>query len=130
MQIRIYYEDTDAGGVVYHANYLGYFERARTEFLRQRGLSVQQLHEEGYIFPVVRLEADFRSPARLDDLVRIDTTVVEVGKTSFTLLQRAVRLPDERVLVEAKITLVCVAPGMKAKRLPAPLLAVLTGADV
>jgi acyl-CoA thioester hydrolase len=130
MRIRIYYEDTDAGGVVYHANYLGYFERARTEFLRQRGLSVQQLHEEGYIFPVVRLEADFRSPARLDDLVRIDTTVVDVGKTSFTLLQRAVRLPDERVLVEAKITLVCVAPGMKAKRLPAPLLAVLMGTDV
>ena len=130
MQIRIYYEDTDAGGVVYHANYLGYFERARTEFLRQRGLSIKQLHEEGYIFPVVRLEADFRSPARLDDLVRIDTTVVEVGKTSFTLLQRAIRLPDEKFLVEAKITLVCVAPEMKAKRLPAPLLAVLTGADV
>ena len=130
MQIRIYYEDTDAGGVVYHANYLGYFERARTEFMRQRGLSVQQLHEEGYIFPVVRVEADFRSPARLDDLVRIDTTVVDVGKTSFTLLQRAVRLPDERVLVEAKITLVCVAPEMKAKRLPAPLLAVLKSTDV
>ena len=130
MRIRIYYEDTDAGGVVYHANYLGYFERARTEFLRQRGLSVQQLHEEGYIFPVVRVEADFRSPARLDDLVRIDTMVVEVGKTSFTLLQRAVRLPDEKFLVEAKITRVCVAPGMKAKRLPAPLLAVLTCGDV
>jgi len=130
MQIRIYYEDTDAGGVVYHANYLGYFERARTEFMRQRGLSVQQLHEEGYIFPVVRVEADFRSPARLDDLVRIDTMVVEVGKTSFTLLQRAIRLPDEKFLVEAKITLVCVAPEMKAKRLPAPLLAVLKSTDV
>jgi acyl-CoA thioester hydrolase len=130
MQIRIYYEDTDAGGVVYHANYLGYFERARTEFLRQRELSVKQLHEDGYIFPVVRVEADFRSPARLDDLVRIDTTVVEVGKTSFTLLQRAIRCADEKFLVEAKITLVCVAPGMKAKRLPASLLAVLKSADV
>jgi acyl-CoA thioester hydrolase len=116
--------------VVYHANYLGYFERARTEFLRQRGLSVKQLHEDGYIFPVVRVEADFRSPARLDDLVRIETTVVEVGKTSFTLQQRAVRCADEKFLVEAKITLVCVAPGMKAKRLPPSLLAVLTGADV
>ena len=130
MQIRIYYEDTDAGGVVYHANYLGYFERARTEFMRQRGLSVQQLHEEGYIFPVVRVEADFRSPARLDDLVRIDTTVVEVGKSSFTLLQRAVRCADEKLLVEAKITLVCVAPEMKAKRLPSSLLALLKSADV
>ena len=130
MQIRIYYEDTDAGGVVYHANYLGYFERARTEFLRHRGLSVQQLHAEGYIFPVVWVEADFRSPARLDDLVRIDTTVVEVGKSSFTLLQRAVRCADEKLLVEAKITLVCVAPEMKAKRLPSSLLALLKSADV
>ena len=130
MKIRIYYEDTDAGGVVYHANYLGYFERARTEYLRQRGLSVRQLHEDGYIFPVVRVEADFRSPARLDDLVRIDTMVVEVGKTSFTLLQRAIRCADEKFLVEAKITLVCVAPGMKVKRLPASLLAVLKSADV
>jgi acyl-CoA thioester hydrolase len=125
MQLRIYYEDTDAGGVVYHANYLGFFERARTEFFRQRGLSVQQLHEEGFIFPVVRVEADFRSPARLDDLLRMETEVMEVGKTSFTLRQRAIRSVDERLLVEALITLVCVGPGMKAKRLPLPLLAVL-----
>ena len=129
MQIRIYYEDTDAGGVVYHANYLGYFERARTEYLRQRGLSVKQLHDDGYIFPVVRIEVDFRSPARLDDLLRIDTSVLEVGKTSFTLLQRAFRQADDKTFVEAKVTLVCVAPGMKAKRLPAPLLAALAGTD-
>jgi acyl-CoA thioester hydrolase len=130
MQIRIYYEDTDAGGVVYHANYLGFFERARTEYLRQRDLSVLQLHEDGFIFPVVRVEIDFKSPARLDDLLRIDTEVLAVGKTSFTLLQRAIRMADDKLLVEAKITLVCVAPGMKAKRLPAPLLAVLNHPDV
>ncbi len=125
MQLRIYYEDTDAGGVVYHANYLGYFERARTEFLRLRGLSVKELHEEGAIFPVIRVEADFKAPARLDDLLRIDTTVLTVGKSSFTLLQQAIRQEDGRLLVEAKITLACVAPGMKAKRLPAPLKALL-----
>jgi len=129
MQLRIYYEDTDAGGVVYHANYLGFFERARTEFLRCRGLSVKELHEDGYIFPVVRVEIDFRSPARLDDLLRIDTTVLEVGKTSFTLLQQATRTADDKLLAEAKVTLVCVAPGMKARRLPAPLLDVLNHPD-
>ena len=129
MQIRIYYEDTDAGGVVYHANYLGYFERARTEFLRQRGLSVKRLHEDGYIFPVVRVEIDFRAPARLDDLIRIDTAVLEVGKCSFTLLQGAVREWDEKLLVEAKVSLVCVAPGMKVKRLPSQLLDVLNHPD-
>ena len=125
MEIRIYYEDTDAGGVVYHANYLGFFERGRTEFLRRRGLSVKQLHDDGLIFPVVRVEADFRSPARLDDLLRITTTVLEVGRSSFTLQQCAIRQEDDRLLVAAKITLVCVAPEMKARRLPLPLLEAL-----
>lgn len=129
MQIRIYYEDTDAGGVVYHANYLGFFERARTEYLRPHGLSIKQLHEEGFIFPVVRVEIDYKAPARLDDLLRIDTGVLAVGKTSFTLRQQAVRCADDKLLVEAKIILVCVTPGMKAKRLPAPLLAVLNNPD-
>ena len=129
MQIRIYYEDTDAGGVVYHANYLGFFERARTEYLRRRGLSVKALHEEGFIFPVVRVEVDFKSPARLDDLLRIDTEVLGVGKTSFTLGQQVIQQEDDKLLVAAKITLVCVAPGMKAKRLPAALLAVLNHPD-
>lgn len=129
MEIRIYYEDTDAGGVVYHANYLGYFERARTEFLRDRELSVKALHDDGYIFPVVRVEVDFKSPARLDDLLRITTGVKAVGRTSFTLLQRAVRVRDGRLLVEANVTLVCVTPGMQAKRLPDALLQILKNPD-
>jgi acyl-CoA thioester hydrolase len=125
MEVRIYYEDTDAGGVVYHANYLRYFERARTEFFRERGLSVHELHEQGSIFPVVRLEVDFRAPARLDDLLRVETRVLEVGKTSFILGQQVLRASDGRLLVDAKVTLVCVGPGMKAKRLPAELLHVM-----
>lgn len=125
MHIRIYYEDTDAGGVVYHANYLGYFERARTEFLRERGLSVKGLHETGSIFPVVRLEIDYRAPAVLDDLLDVETEVFEVGKTSFTLAQRVRRTVDGKLLVEGKVTLVCVGPGMKAKRLPGELVRLL-----
>lgn len=127
MEIRIYYEDTDAGGVVYHANYLHYFERARTEFMRERGLSVLELHERGCIFPVVRVEVDFRVPARHDDLLRIETEVLEVGKTSFILGQQVVRAVDGKLLVAGKVTLVCVGPGMKAKRLPDELVQVLTG---
>lgn len=125
MQIRVYYEDTDAAGVVYHSNYLNYFERARTEFMRRRGLSVGRLHEEGYIFPVVRAEVDFRLPARHDDLLRIETAVATVGKTSFTLHQQAIRVEDEKLLVEANITLVCVGPSLKAKRLPSAILEAL-----
>lgn len=128
MKLRIYYEDTDAGGVVYHARYIHYFERARTEFLRERGLSVGELHEAGSIFPVVRLEVDFRAPAVLDDLVRIETEVLEVGKTSFTLGQQVVRDLDGKLLVDGRVTLVCVGPGMKAKRLPPDLVRVLAGA--
>lgn len=125
MEFRIYYEDTDAGGVVYHANYLGYFERARTEFFRERGVSVRDLHDQGSIFPVLRLEIDYRAPARLDDLVRIETEVLEVGRTSFTLGQRAVRVADGVILASGRVTLVCVMPGMKAKRLPAEVVQLL-----
>ncbi|TWJ18848.1 YbgC/FadM family acyl-CoA thioesterase [Geobacter argillaceus] len=125
MEFRIYYEDTDAGGVVYHANYLGYFERARTEFFRERGVSVRDLHDQGSLFPVVRLEVDYKAPARLDDLVRIETEVLEVGRTAFTLGQRVVRATDGVLLVSGRVTLVCVMPGMKAKRLPAEVVQLL-----
>jgi acyl-CoA thioester hydrolase len=122
MEFRIYYEDTDAGGVVYHARYLGFFERGRTEFFRDRGLSVQNLHHEGSIFPVARMEIDFRAPARLDDLVRVETELTRAGKTSFVMAQRLLRPLDGKLLVEAEVTLVCVNPEMKPKRLPARLL--------
>lgn len=118
MEFRIYYEDTDAGGVVYHARYLGFFERGRTEFFRNQGVSVQQLHEEGSLFPVVRMEIDFRSPARLDDLVRVEAQIIESGKTSFTMQQRLLRVSDDTLLAEGKVTLVCVNSAMKPKRLP------------
>lgn len=125
MQFRTYYEDTDAGGVVYHANYLNYFERGRTEFFRDRGVSVRELHEQGMIFPVVRLEIEYRSPAMHDDLLRVETRVLEVGKTSFTLGQQVVRVDDGKLLAAGKVTLVCVGPGMKARRLPEEILQVL-----
>jgi acyl-CoA thioester hydrolase len=125
MEFRTYYEDTDAGGVVYHANYLNYFERGRTEFFRERGVSVRDLHEQGMIFPVVRLEIDYRSPALHDDLLRVETEVQEVGKASFTLGQQVVRVADGRQLAVGRVTLVCVGPGMKARRLPEEILRVL-----
>jgi len=125
MEFRIYYEDTDAGGVVYHARYLAFFERGRTEFFRGQGLSVGELAERGHIFPVVRLEIDYRAPAMLDDLVRVETEVLEVGKTSFTMGQQVVRALDGKILAAGMVTLVCVGPGMKVKRLPEELLGVL-----
>jgi acyl-CoA thioester hydrolase len=121
MEFRIYYEDTDAGGVAYHARYLGFFERGRTEFFRDRGFSVRQFHEEGRLFPVVRMEIDFRFPARLDDLVRVETELSEAGKTSFIMLQRLYRVDDDKLLAEGLVTLACVGRDMKPKRLPTRL---------
>lgn len=125
MELRVYYEDTDAGGVVYHTNYLNYMARGRTEYLRERGLSVQDLHEQGYIFPVVRLEIDYLSPAVHDDLLRVETCVLEIGKASMTFGQQVVRASDGKLLTDGKVTLVCIGAGRKARRLPAELLQVL-----
>jgi acyl-CoA thioester hydrolase len=118
MEVRIYYEDTDAGGVVYHANYLCYMERGRTEFLRERGLSVRAMHDQGIIFPVVAIEANYRAPARLDDLLVVETQIVALKNSSFVAAQQVIRKEDSKLLVEARVTLACVGEGMRAKRLP------------
>ena len=124
-ELRIYYEDTDAGGVVYYANYLRYLERGRTEYLRERGFSVRELQEKGYLIPVMRLEIDYLSPAVLDDLIRVDTTVLEITGATFTLGQQVVRVADEKPLLESKVTLACLGPGRIARRLPRELLQAL-----
>lgn len=118
MNIRIYYEDTDAAGVVYHANYLKYFERARTEYFRERDLCVSSLAEAGYVFPVVRVEIDFRAPARHDDLLTVVTLPERVTGSSLTFRQKAVRQPDGALLVDSLITLACVSPAQRARRIP------------
>jgi len=118
MDVRIYYEDTDAAGVVYHANYLRYFERARTEYFRTHGLSVTELASDGFVFPVVRVEMDFRAPAVHDDLISIRTYPEQVKGSSFVLRQQAVRKVDGRLLADALITLACVGPELKARRIP------------
>lgn len=119
MLIRVYYEDTDAAGVVYHSNYLNFMERARTEYLRQRGCSVSALAAEGSVFPVVRMEIDFKAPARHDDLLRMTTEPMRVGGSSFVLRQQVLRESDGSLLVEGLVTLACVSPLLKAKRIPA-----------
>ena len=124
---RIYYEDTDAGGVVYYANYLRYLERGRTEYFRERGLSVRELQKKGYLIPVMRLEIDYLSPAVLDDLIRVDTTVLEITGATFTLGQKVLRAADEKPLLESKVTLACLGPGRIARRLPRELLRALSG---
>lgn len=118
MDVRIYYEDTDAAGVVYHANYLKYFERARTEYFRGHGLLVAELAKEGYVFPVVRMEIDFKAPARHDDLLIIETQPEHVSGSSFSVRQQAIRGSDGKVLATTLVKLACIGPDLRARRIP------------
>lgn len=120
--VRVYYEDTDAGGVVYHTGYIRYFERARTEWLRALGYSQQRLaQEEGVLFTVVDLAIRFRRPARLDDLLEV-VTQAEVAGAS-VLFTQAVQGPDGAVLADGEVRVACVdAARMRPRRLPAWLL--------
>lgn len=126
MKLRVYYEDTDAAGVVYHSNYLNYFERGRTEYLRDRGCSVVELAAAGAIFPVVRMEIDFKAPARHDDLLRITTRPVKVTGASFVLEQQVLREADGQLLVGALVTLACITPHRRVSRLPDCVRDILT----
>lgn len=127
MEIRVYYEDTDAAGVVYYANYLKYFERGRTEYLRERGISVGDLARRGFIFLVVHLEIDYRASALHDDLLTVETAVLEIKKSSFTLAQRVLRASDGKPLVDGKVVLACVDPEMKLQRLPEEIVQIGNG---
>ncbi len=125
MDIRIYYEDTDCGGVVYYANYLKYFERARTDYLERRGLSVPQLAKDGTVFMVIRAELDYKSPARLGETLAIETTFSENGKASFLFSYVIKEKLSGRVIVEGSATLVATTPDNKVKRADPALLAKL-----
>lgn len=126
MELRVYYEDTDAAGVVYHANYLKFFERARTEYFRTHGFAVAQLAADGYVFPVVRMEIDFTAPAVHDDLLVVATVPKRVGGSTLCVHQRIVRKVDGKELVQATVTLACIGPQMKARRIPADIRRVMS----
>lgn len=105
---RVYWEDTDAGGVVYHARYLHFLERARTEWFRAAGIGQQQLREEaGIVFVVHRMELAFNAPARLDDLLTATVVPGERRSASFVVHQELRREPETRALVEARVRIAC-----------------------
>jgi acyl-CoA thioester hydrolase len=106
LPVRVYYEDTDAGGVVYYANYLKFFERARTEWLRSFGLNQDKLaQEEGLIFVVRRASLDFVRPARLDDMLEVTVEPLKLARVYVQLAQEARR--GAQVLARAEIQVAC-----------------------
>ena len=117
-QIRVYWEDTDAGGIVFYANYLKFFERARTEWLRAAGVEQHQLREQtGLMFVVAATSLRYVAPARLDDLLTITVEPQPAGRASLLVRQRALRA--DTLLAEGEIRIGCVrAHDLKLQRLP------------
>jgi acyl-CoA thioester hydrolase len=119
LTLRIYWEDTDAGGIVYYANYLKFAERARTEALRALGIEQQLLKEQyGLAFVVTRAEIDYKRPARLDDLLIVETQLQDLTKLRMTMRQR-IRRGDE-MLAEVVVKLACIAQA-SGKPTPFPV---------
>lgn len=117
---RVYYEDTDAGGVTYHASYIRFAERARTEMLRALGYGQKQMREkDGVLFVVRFLEAEYLKPSHLDDMLHIESCVESMSRTSMVLKQNTLRGKD--VLCVMRVVIICVSHEMKPIRIP-PIL--------
>jgi len=120
--IRIYYEDTDHGGVVYHANYLRYMERARTEFLRSAGIELDAVQQQwGVLFAVTKLTIDYRTPAHFNDLLQVISTVDQPRGARLHYHQRIVLQQDGRLISEASVALACIDNSGKPRRIPTAL---------
>ncbi|HSG05665.1 MAG TPA: YbgC/FadM family acyl-CoA thioesterase, partial [Nitrospiria bacterium] len=124
LKIRIYYEDTDCGGVVYYANYLRYFERARTELLREAGIELSPLADQGTFFVVTRAGIDYKAPAKYQDLLRIETTITKISRTRLTFFHEVFDEKDG-LAVQSEIVLACVSRG-RPTRIPQEILSRLS----
>ena len=122
--VRVYYEDTDAGGVVYHANYLKFAERARTELLGMAGVKQSELlSDEGIAFAVRHCSADFLKPARLDDSLEVHTRVIEVNGASIGM-EQAIKCAGAD-MVRLRVKLACMTNTGRPSRIPMPVRTVL-----
>lgn len=118
ISIKIYYEDTDCGGVVYYANYLKYFERGRTELLRSLGVSLSWLQDGGIVFVVRKAEAEYLSSARYDDTLLVDTEITGTTGATITFAHSIKKEGSERELVKGTVMLACVGRDGKPVRIP------------
>lgn len=125
--VRVYWEDTDAGGVVFYANYLKFFERARTEWLRASGVEQQRLRDDtGAMFVVAEVQTRYLAPARLDDLLHVTVQVEEHGAASMVIVQEAFR--GDMLLAKGRIRIGCVqAESLRPCRIPARVVNALAG---
>ncbi|MFQ5581739.1 MAG: tol-pal system-associated acyl-CoA thioesterase [Mariprofundaceae bacterium] len=122
MPVRIYYEDTDHGGVVYYANYLKFMERGRTEFLRTAGIELDTIEKnDGVLFAVTEAHVRYHSPARFNDLLDIETVLTETRGARIAFRQLIRRASDQALLTESDIRLACMDRCGKVRRIPVSL---------
>lgn len=115
--VRVYYEDTDAGGIVYYANYLKFFERARTEWLRQINVSQHALlHEHDAMFVVKSVSAEYHAPAKLDDVIKLTLSIEKLGRASLSFIQEA--WCGEQLLNTARVRIGCVDSALRPRAVP------------
>lgn len=128
--VRVYYEDTDAGGVVYYANYLKFMERARTEWLRELGFEQDRMREEhGVIFAVRSVQIEYVQPARFNDRLEVGVRVTEVGGASLSFHQRVRRDEGDILVCRGDVKIACLdAARLRPRPIPDPLIAELPGA--
>ena len=126
LEVRVYFEDTDAEGVVYYASYLRFAERARTEMMREAGFEHAQIFKEtGVCFTVVSVQIDYNAPAGLDDLLTVRTKITGLGGASMEMQQDIVN--GDKLIVKMKVKLVCVDSTFKAVRLPVKIREIFEG---
>lgn len=113
---RIYYHDTDCGGVVYYANYLKYLEEARTEYLLSKGFDLQKLSSKGIWFAVAKVEIEYKSPARYQDTIKILTTIEKIKYSAMQFFQKI--LKNNIIISEARTVLICVSNDFKPIAIP------------
>jgi acyl-CoA thioester hydrolase len=121
--IRVYYEDTDMGGIVYHANYLRYIERARSEWVRQLGGDQNAMRDEGIVWVVHRIEADYLSTAKFEDELQVETEIQSMT-TARLVMKQGIRR-GETLIFSAVVTVVCMNMAGKPVRLPAEVRALM-----
>lgn len=127
--VRVYYEDTDSGGVVYYANYLKFMERARTEWLRARGFEQDVLlRDQGLLFAVKTVNMDYHRPARFNDLLVVVSQIAEARGASFLFAQIIQRDASSEVLCSAQVRVACIdAETFRARRIPRQLMKEIGG---
>lgn len=120
--LRLYIEDTDAGTIVYHANYLKFMERARTEWLRSLGFEQEKLRQQDTLFVVRSLQIDYKAPARLDDELIVSLSIERQRKVGLTLVQQVVHSATSQLLAQAQVEIACINQAGQVKAMPSSFL--------